>query len=221
METNETNVYVGKIPESISDAQIQKILKTCGKLKQWKRTSAVGKTKEFKKFGFATFLDLEGVLAAMRVLDGMQLFSGVDDERALRNEQLLLNVNQATKKAAEKYNEERGGVQERDEEEDRKRRELIKEIVRNEGNVDDDDDDDDAKNVDALEFSADDRDDDDYEEIGSKIGIVPTTTTTTTKSSQEKIRNAMTTVSVLPSHMSTNKSANFNNANFYNNVSTV
>ena len=98
----ETTVYVGKIPSEITNQQITSILKTCGNLSEWKRTRDIEPPDyKYKPFGFATFETLEGVLAAMRALDGMQLYENVDEQLKARTETLLLNVNQATKIAAE------------------------------------------------------------------------------------------------------------------------
>ncbi|CAL6359394.1 unnamed protein product [Bathycoccus prasinos] len=131
----ETTVYVGKIPSEITNQQITSILKTCGNLSEWKRTRDIEPPDyKYKPFGFATFETLEGVLAAMRVLDGMQLYENVDEQLKARTETLLLNVNQATKIAAEKFNEERRekGLGEKDGEEDYERKRKIEKIMKGE-----------------------------------------------------------------------------------------
>ena len=205
----ETTIYVGKIPSEISNERIQSILKTCGNLTEWKRTRDIEAPFRYKPFGFATFETLEGVLAAMRVLDGMQLYENVDDAMKARTETLLLNVNQATKMAAEKFNAEREekGLGAKDGEEDYERKRKIEKIMKGEMDVDEDDDEKEKKTkkdkIDAAEFS-----EEDEEEIKSGAKRVTatitttTTTTTTTKSSQEKLR----TTSVLTNQISTNKS---------------
>ena len=68
-----------KFHRKISNERIQSILKTCGNLTEWKRTRDIEAPFRYKPFGFATFETLEGVLAAMRVLDRMQLYENVDD----------------------------------------------------------------------------------------------------------------------------------------------
>ena len=203
----ETTIYVGKIPTEITNNQIKSILKTCGNLSEWKRTRDIEAPYRYKPFGFATFESLEGVLAAMRVLDGMQLYENVDEQMKARTETLLLNVNQATKMAAEKFNAERQekGLGAKDGEEDYERKRKIEKIMKGEmDDAEDDDEDEDEKKkkakkddevVDAGEFS-------DEEETRSGAKRATTTTTTTTKSSQEKLRTA----SMLTNQISTNKS---------------
>ena len=197
----ETTVYVGKIPSEITNQQITSILKTCGNLSEWKRTRDIEPPDyKYKPFGFATFETLEGVLAAMRVLDGMQLYENVDEQLKARTETLLLNVNQATKIAAEKFNEERRekGLGEKDGEEDYERKRKIEKIMK--GEMMDPAEDEDA---DAGEFSEEkELEDKDEEDIQSGAKRATTTTTTTTKSSQEKLRTA----SMLTNQISTNKS---------------
>ena len=203
----ETTIYVGKIPTEITNNQIKSILKTCGNLSEWKRTRDIEAPYRYKPFGFATFESLEGVLAAMRVLDGMQLYENVDEQMKARTETLLLNVNQATKMAAEKFNAERQekGLGAKDGEEDYERKRKIEKIMKGEmDDAEDEDEDEDEKKkkakkddevVDAGEFS-------DEEETRSGAKRATTTTTTTTKSSQEKLRTA----SMLTNQISTNKS---------------
>ena len=197
----ETTVYVGKIPSEITNQQITSILKTCGNLSEWKRTRDIEPPDyKYKPFGFATFETLEGVLAAMRVLDGMQLYENVDEQLKARTETLLLNVNQATKIAAEKFNEERRekGLGEKDGEEDYERKRKIEKIMKGEMMDPAEDED-----VDAGEFSEEkELEDKDEEDIQSGAKRATTTTTTTTKSSQEKLRTA----SMLTNQISTNKS---------------
>ncbi|KAI8997121.1 hypothetical protein BDB01DRAFT_769898 [Pilobolus umbonatus] len=63
-----TTLFVGAIAPGVSDAWIEKLLQTCGKLTQWKRVK--DPTGKPKGFGFATYEDPESALSALRVLGG-------------------------------------------------------------------------------------------------------------------------------------------------------
>ena len=87
-----TTVYVGKIPAGVGDDLVRRLLEVCGAIKSWKRVMDP-ESGQPKRFGFCEFEDAEGVLRAMRVLDGFPV----------KSEELLLNVNQATKAHVEPY----------------------------------------------------------------------------------------------------------------------
>lgn len=85
-------MYVGKIAPTLDDEIVRKLLDACGKVKSWKRAQDP-ETKEPKGFGFCEYEDAEGVLRAIRLLNGLK----VD------NQELLLKGNTATQKYIEEY----------------------------------------------------------------------------------------------------------------------
>lgn len=87
-----TTVYVGKIAASLPDSIVKELLDACGKVKSWKR-QVDPDTKQPKGFGFCEFEDAEGVLRAMRLLNGLKL----------DGQELLLKCNAATQKYTEQY----------------------------------------------------------------------------------------------------------------------
>ncbi|PNW80034.1 hypothetical protein CHLRE_08g375084v5 [Chlamydomonas reinhardtii] len=87
-----TTVYVGKIAGSVPDEVVRDLLDACGRVKSWKR-QVDPDTKQPKGFGFCEFEDAEGVLRAMRLLNGLKLDGS----------ELLLKCNAATQKYTEQY----------------------------------------------------------------------------------------------------------------------
>ncbi|GIL52376.1 hypothetical protein Vafri_8264 [Volvox africanus] len=91
-----TTVYVGKIASSVPDAVVRTLLDACGRVKSWKR-QVDPDTKQPKGFGFCEFEDAEGVLRAMRLLNGLKL----------DGQELLLKGNAATQKYTEQYEQQK------------------------------------------------------------------------------------------------------------------
>jgi len=60
-----TTVYVGKIPARLVDADILKLLETCGKVEKWDRAA--------DRFGYCDFDDAPAVVCAVRVLNDLEL----------------------------------------------------------------------------------------------------------------------------------------------------
>ena len=113
-----TTVYVGKIPAGVADSLVRELLNVCGAVKSWKRVMDP-ESNTPKRFGFCEFADAEGVLTAMRVLDGFRVS---DDE-------LLLNVNQATKAYVESYKSTRRISEAEDAAEDARKRTALAEVL--------------------------------------------------------------------------------------------
>jgi len=96
-------VYVGKIPPSANDVAFRRALeRACGcALVDWRRArepNGGGDGRErWKRFGFATFADVRGVLTCVRVVDGLECETK-DGERG----RLTCNMNAATKAATER-----------------------------------------------------------------------------------------------------------------------
>ena len=117
-----TTVYVGKIPPSVDDDLVRILLDACGDVRSWKRVMDPENNTP-KRFGFCEFVDAEGVLRAMRILDGFPV----------AGEELLLNVNQATKAYVEHYTATRTVQAEEDAEVDGTRREMLQRAVASAG----------------------------------------------------------------------------------------
>ncbi|XP_042064049.1 RNA-binding protein 25-like isoform X4 [Salvia splendens] len=90
-EDPQTTVYVGKISSTVENDFMLSLLQLCGPVKNWKRPQ--DPTGTLKGFGFCEFESAEGVLRALRLLNKLR----VDGQ------ELLLNVNQTTRKYLERY----------------------------------------------------------------------------------------------------------------------
>ncbi|GAM27320.1 hypothetical protein SAMD00019534_104950 [Acytostelium subglobosum LB1] len=71
------SIYVGKIPETLDDGFIRKLIGLCGKVVKWNRASDT--SGKLKGFGFCEYDSPEGVLRALRLLNNLQL----DDKNIL------------------------------------------------------------------------------------------------------------------------------------------
>ena len=70
-EGNNIRVFVSKIPKEMSDALIERILKICGSIESWKRsTNAAGK---LQSFGFCHYEDIKSVLLCENYMSDLQL----------------------------------------------------------------------------------------------------------------------------------------------------
>jgi len=97
----ELKVYVGKLPDDVSDGVLEHILRelsaangAAARAPSWRRVRDPT-TNAPKRFGFASFYDCESALRAMRVLDGLRARAGDDA--------LVCNANSATRAATEAY----------------------------------------------------------------------------------------------------------------------
>lgn len=95
-EKPQTTVYVGKIAPSVENDFIRSLLELCGPIKSWKRAQDPSDGTP-RRFGFCEFETAEGVLRALRLLSKFN----VDGE------ELVLNVNQATREYLERYVEKK------------------------------------------------------------------------------------------------------------------
>jgi RNA recognition motif-containing protein len=66
-----TKVFIGKIPPALSDYLIEKILLELGAVLSWKR--ALDSSGNPKGFGFAEFVEVEGMLRCIRLLNGYKV----------------------------------------------------------------------------------------------------------------------------------------------------
>ncbi|KAH9303952.1 hypothetical protein KI387_008356 [Taxus chinensis] len=95
-EKPQTTVYVGKIAPSVENEFLLSLLELCGPIKSWKRAQDPTNGTP-KGFGFCEFESAEGVLRALRLLNKF----------SLEGQELVLNVNQATREYLERYVEKK------------------------------------------------------------------------------------------------------------------
>ncbi|OMO78193.1 hypothetical protein CCACVL1_14583, partial [Corchorus capsularis] len=91
-EKPQTTVYIGKIAPTVDNDFMLSLLRLCGPVKSWKRAQDPTNGTP-KGFGFFEFESAEGVLRALRLLNKFNI-DGQD---------LVLNVNQATRDYLERY----------------------------------------------------------------------------------------------------------------------
>ncbi|CAJ0757184.1 23719_t:CDS:10 [Entrophospora sp. SA101] len=100
-----TTLFIGGISAGVIDDWMEKILKTCGTLKSWKRVK--DQSGNPKGFGFAEYTDADSVLRALRVLGG-------DDkkdkgvilpalEEGATKKKLIVKVDENTRKYLDQY----------------------------------------------------------------------------------------------------------------------
>lgn len=95
-EKPQTTVYVGKIAPSVENDYMLSLLRLCGPVKSWKRAQDPSNGAP-KGFGFCEFESAEGVLRALRLLSKFNI----------DGQELVLNVNQATREYLERYVEKK------------------------------------------------------------------------------------------------------------------
>ncbi|KAJ4974056.1 hypothetical protein NE237_007230 [Protea cynaroides] len=95
-EKPQTTVYVGKIASTVENEFMLSLLRLCGPVKSWKRAQDPSDGTP-RGFGFCEFESAEGVLRALRQLSKFN----VDGQ------ELVLNVNQATREYLERYVEKK------------------------------------------------------------------------------------------------------------------
>ncbi|KAJ6983562.1 hypothetical protein NC653_026397 [Populus alba x Populus x berolinensis] len=95
-EKPQTTVYIGKIAPSVENDFMMSLLQFCGPVKSWKRPQDPANGTP-RGFGFCEFESAEGVLRALRLLTKLNI----------DGQELMLNVNQATKEYLERYVEKK------------------------------------------------------------------------------------------------------------------
>ncbi|CAN1320962.1 RNA-binding motif protein 25, partial [Linum perenne] len=91
-EKPQTTVYVGKISPSVANDFMLSLLQLCGPVKSWKRAQDPSDGTP-KRFGFCEFENAEGVLRALRLLTKFNI----------DGQELVLNVDQATREYLDRY----------------------------------------------------------------------------------------------------------------------
>ncbi|XVF02445.1 hypothetical protein REPUB_Repub04eG0175800 [Reevesia pubescens] len=95
-EKPQTTVYVGKIAPTVDNDFMLSLFRLCGPVKSWKRAQDPTNGTP-KGFGFCEFESAEGVLRALRLLSKFNI----------DGQELVLNVNQATRDYLERYVEKK------------------------------------------------------------------------------------------------------------------
>ncbi|XVE85055.1 hypothetical protein DITRI_Ditri17bG0061700 [Diplodiscus trichospermus] len=95
-EKPQTTVYVGQIAPTVDNDFMLSLLQLCGPVKSWKRPQDPTNGTP-KGFGFCEFESAEGVLRALRLLSKFNI----------DGQELLLNVNQATRDYLVRYVEKK------------------------------------------------------------------------------------------------------------------
>ncbi|AQK52302.1 RNA-binding protein 25 isoform X2 [Zea mays] len=95
-----TAVYVGKIAPTVDNGFLLSLLQLCGPVKSWKRAEDPSNGKP-KGFGFCEFESAEGILRATRLLNKL----------SLDGQELVININDATKEYLKKHVEEKKRAQ--------------------------------------------------------------------------------------------------------------
>lgn len=96
-----TAVYVGKIAPTVDNDFILSLLRICGPVKSWKRTQNPSNGKPVA-FGFCEFESAEGILRATRLLNKL----------SIDGQELVVNINDATKEYLKKHVEGKKKAQE-------------------------------------------------------------------------------------------------------------
>ena len=83
-------IWIGKIPDGISETFMRKLLECCGQLTSWKRSA--NSTGKLNSFGFCEYATVEGILKCLRLLNNYPLINselqckiGSDTEEYLKN----------------------------------------------------------------------------------------------------------------------------------------
>ncbi|KAG8047271.1 hypothetical protein GUJ93_ZPchr0008g13958 [Zizania palustris] len=97
-----TAVYVGKIAPTVDNEFLISLLQLCGPVKSWKRTQNPSSGKPVS-FGFCEFESAEGILRATRLLNKL----------SIDGQELVVNINDATKEYLKKHVEEKKKAQEK------------------------------------------------------------------------------------------------------------
>lgn len=74
-------LYIGRLPKGTTDEYFERLLKSCGELKAWKRSKDA--SGEPKAFGYAEFDSLEAVFAVLKLLNNAAVTADKSTSRIL------------------------------------------------------------------------------------------------------------------------------------------
>ncbi|CAD6245050.1 unnamed protein product [Miscanthus lutarioriparius] len=164
-----TAVYVGKIAPTVDNDFLLSLLRLCGPIKSWKRAQDPSDGKP-KGFGFCEFESAEGILCATRLLNKL----------SIDGQELVININDATKDYLKKHVEEKKRAQEKAKETEDASGHGTTAVAENES----------SKSVpDESDKETGDAGDKDNEENTKKFGIVTDEDSQADKDVAEKISN--------------------------------
>lgn len=162
-----TAVYVGKIAPTVDNDFLLSLLRLCGPVKSWKRAQDPSNGKP-KGFGFCEFESAEGILRATRLLNKL----------SIDGQELVININDATKEYLKKHVEVKKRAQEKEKETEDASGDGTTAVAQNES----------SKPVpDESDKETGDAGDKDSEENAKKFGIVTDEDSQADKDVAEKI----------------------------------
>ena len=88
-------VWVGKIPEGVSDTFMKRLLESCGNVTSWKRMS--DSTGKLNSFGICEYLTVESLLKSLRLLNNYPLL----------NSELQIKIGSETEEYLKKWREQK------------------------------------------------------------------------------------------------------------------
>jgi hypothetical protein len=99
-------LFIGKIPSSMLDMELERILRAAGRLRKW--TRAIDASEKVCSFGFAEFEDAESLENAIEVLPGIEVPATKpevvedrnDDTQEVERVKLLVQIDDASRKYA-------------------------------------------------------------------------------------------------------------------------
>ena len=93
--TESKKVWVGKIPEGVSDTFMKKLLECCGNVTSWKRMS--DSNGKLNSFGICEYLTVESLLKSLRLLNNFPLL----------NSELQIKIGSETEEYLKKWREQK------------------------------------------------------------------------------------------------------------------
>ncbi|KAF7095838.1 hypothetical protein CFC21_097902 [Triticum aestivum] len=163
-----TAVYVGKIAPTVDNGLLLSLLRICGPVKSWKRTQNPSNGKPVA-FGFCEFESAEGILRATRLLNKL----------SIDGQELVVNINDATKEYLKKHVEEKKKVHENTKKEEDEGGDGTSAVAENES----------LKLVSGKTDETEDSGDKDSEENTKKFGIVTNEDSEADKAAAELINS--------------------------------
>jgi hypothetical protein len=108
------SIFIGKIPVSLTDGELERILRAAGSLRKW--TRAIDASAKPCTFGFAEYEDAESLETAIEVLPGVEVPAtkveikqeGGEANGEVEKTRLLVQIDDASRKYSDEWREKRG-----------------------------------------------------------------------------------------------------------------